>query len=80
MINPQFIHLRVHSAYSLLEGAMKMPALTEKIAKMGFPAVAVTDTATMFGAKAFSAMAVKMSMSSNSKMFPSNIREAILMY
>ena len=57
MIEPQFIHLRVHSAYSLLEGAMKMPALTKKIADMGFPAVAVTDTATMFGAKAFSKMA-----------------------
>ena len=59
MISPQFVHLRVHSAYSLLEGAMKMPALTEKIAAMGFPAVAVTDTSTMFGAKAFSAMAPK---------------------
>ncbi|MBP3545936.1 MAG: DNA polymerase III subunit alpha [Alphaproteobacteria bacterium] len=59
MIDPQFVHLRVHSAYSLLEGAMKMPALTEKIAEMGFPAVAVTDTSTMFGAKAFSAMAPK---------------------
>ena len=57
MIEPKFIHLRVHSAYSLLEGAMKMPALTKKIADMGFPAVAVTDTATMFGAKAFSKMA-----------------------
>ena len=57
MIEPSFIHLRVHSAYSLLEGAMKMPALTKKIAEMGFPAVAVTDTATMFGAKAFSHMA-----------------------
>ncbi len=38
---------------------MKMPDLTKKIAEMGFPAVAVTDTATMFGAKAFSAMAPK---------------------
>lgn len=34
-----------------------MPALTQKVAEMGFPAVAVTDTATMFGAKAFSKMA-----------------------
>ena len=57
MINPQFIHLRVHSAYSLLEGAMKMPALTKRVAEMGFPAVAITDTATMFGAKDFSANA-----------------------
>ena len=34
-----------------------MQALTKRIADMGFPAVAVTDTATMFGAKAFSKMA-----------------------
>ena len=57
MADPQFIHLRVHSAYSLSEGAMKMPALVANIQKLGFPAVAVTDTANMFGAKAFSHMA-----------------------
>ena len=57
MIDPQFIHLRVHSAYSLLEGAMKMDKLVSKAVDMGYPAIAVTDTATMFGAKAFSHMA-----------------------
>ena len=57
MTDPQFIHLRVHSAYSLSEGAMKMPALVANVQKLGFPAVAVTDTANMFGAKAFSHMA-----------------------
>ena len=57
MSEPRFIHLRVHSAYSLSEGAMKMPALVSTVQKMGFPAIAVTDTANMFGAKAFSHMA-----------------------
>ena len=55
-MEPQFIHLRVHSAYSLLEGAMKIPALMSRAAAMGFP---VTDTANMFGAKAFSDYAPK---------------------
>lgn len=54
MAEPKFIHLRVHTAYSLSEGAMKIPALMSKVKTMGFPAIAVTDTANMFGAKAFS--------------------------
>lgn len=58
-MEPQFIHLRVHSAISLLEGAMKIPALMSRAAAMGFPAMAVTDTANMFGAKAFSDYAPK---------------------
>ncbi len=58
-MEPQFIHLRVHSAYSLLEGAMKIPDLMHRASSMGFPAIAVTDTANMFGAKAFSDYAPK---------------------
>lgn len=54
MAEPKFIHLRVHTAYSLSEGAMKIPALMSKAKTMGFPAIAITDTANMFGAKAFS--------------------------
>lgn len=59
MQDPRFIHLKVHSAYSLLEGAMKIPALMSRAAEMGFPAIAITDTANMFGAKAFSDYAPK---------------------
>ena len=58
-MEPQFVHLRVHSAYSLLEGAMKVPALMSKAAAMGYPAIAITDTNNMFGAKAFSDYAPK---------------------
>ena len=54
MAEPQFIHLRVHTAYSLSEGAMQVSALIHKLHDAGVPAVAVTDTANMFGAKAFS--------------------------
>ena len=55
--SPRFIHLRVHTEYSLLEGAVrlkKLPALCEK-AEM--PAVAVTDTNSMFSALEFSVTA-----------------------
>ena len=51
---PRFIHLRVHSAYSLLEGAIPMKALPGLVAGQGFPAVAVTDTNNLFGALEFS--------------------------
>ena len=54
MAEPKFIHLRVHTAYSLSEGAMKVPALAHKLHEQGVPAIAVTDTANMFGGKAFS--------------------------
>ena len=54
MAEPKFIHLRVHTAYSLSEGAMKVPALMHKLKEQGVPAVALTDTANMFGGKAFS--------------------------
>jgi DNA polymerase-3 subunit alpha len=45
-----FVHLRVHSAYSLLEGAIRVKELAELCAKRGMPAVAVTDTNNLFGA------------------------------
>ncbi len=48
-----FIHLRVHSAYSLLEGALKIPDLVARCRDEGMPAVAVTDTNNLFGALEF---------------------------
>jgi len=45
-----FVHLRVHSAYSLLEGAIKVKELVDLCARLGQPAVAVTDTDNLFGA------------------------------
>ena len=52
--SPRFIHLRVHSEYSLLEGAVRLKALPGLVAGMGMPAVAVTDTNAMFAALEFS--------------------------
>ncbi|WP_114391783.1 DNA polymerase III subunit alpha [Oleisolibacter albus] len=54
MSDPGFIHLRVHSAYSLAEGAIKTKELVKLCKKHGFPAVAVTDTGNLFGCLEFS--------------------------
>ncbi|RFP91139.1 DNA polymerase III subunit alpha [Rhodobacteraceae bacterium 63075] len=52
--DPRFIHLRVHTEYSLLEGAVRLKKLPGMISDMGMPAVAITDTNNMFGALEFS--------------------------
>jgi DNA polymerase-3 subunit alpha len=59
MPQQQFIHLHLHSAYSLAEGAIKMPDLINNIGHLGHAAVAVTDTNNMFGALEFSLAAQK---------------------
>ncbi|MHA3977806.1 DNA polymerase III subunit alpha [Halovulum sp. GXIMD14794] len=59
MTQPRFIHLRVHSAYSLLEGAIQVKALAGMAKSAGMPAVAVTDTGNLFGALEFSEIAAK---------------------
>ncbi|HVY12494.1 MAG TPA: DNA polymerase III subunit alpha, partial [Alphaproteobacteria bacterium] len=50
---PSFIHLRAHSAYSLLEGAIKTDDLVALAKDQGMPALALTDTNNMFGALEF---------------------------
>ncbi len=49
-----FVHLRVRSAYSLLEGAIKAEKIGKLAADAGMPAVALTDRANLFGALEFS--------------------------
>ena len=51
---PGFVHLHVHSSYSLLEGALTIPRLAELAKKDRQPALALTDTDNMFGALEFS--------------------------
>ncbi len=50
----RFIHLRLHTEYSLLEGAMRLKKLPGLCRDMGMPAIAVTDTNNMFSALEFS--------------------------
>lgn len=54
MSKPSFIHLHVHSAYSLLEGALPVKALAKLAAAEGQPALAITDRNNLFGALEFS--------------------------
>ncbi|MCF6444135.1 DNA polymerase III subunit alpha [Nereida sp. MMG025] len=56
---PRFIHLRTHTEYSLLEGAIPVKKLPALAADAGMPAVAVTDTNNMFCALEFSEGAAK---------------------
>ncbi len=58
MSDPRFIHLRVHSQYSLLEGAVPVKKLTGLCEKHKMPAVALTDTNNMFAALEFSVTAL----------------------
>ena len=46
----KFIHLRAHSAYSLLEGALKPEALANAALRFEAPAMGVTDRNNLFGA------------------------------
>ena len=52
--NSNFIHLRCHSAYSLLEGAMTITRLSDLATKNAMPALAITDRNNLFGALEFS--------------------------
>ena len=49
-----FVHLRVRSPYSVLEGAIRMPKMVEACQTYGMPAIALTDTNNLFGALEFS--------------------------
>jgi DNA polymerase-3 subunit alpha len=51
---PRFIHLRTHSEYSLLEGAMRLKTLPGLVRDAAMPAIALTDTNNMFAALEFS--------------------------
>jgi DNA polymerase-3 subunit alpha len=54
MAGPGFVHLHVHSSYSLLEGALTIARLAELAKADRQPALALTDTDNMFGALEFS--------------------------
>jgi len=50
--NP-FVHLHLHSQYSLLDGAIKINPLFERAKALNMPAVALTDHGNLFGAVEF---------------------------
>jgi DNA polymerase-3 subunit alpha len=48
-----FVHLHVHTEYSMLDGAAKITDLVNEVARQEMPAVAMTDHGVMFGAYEF---------------------------
>jgi len=53
MSQNQFVHLHLHSDYSLLDGACDVEKLVERVHELGMPAVAMTDHGNIFGAVHF---------------------------
>ena len=53
MAQNQFVHLHLHSDYSLLDGACDVEKLVERVHELGMPAVAMTDHGNIFGAVHF---------------------------
>ncbi|UAB69453.1 DNA polymerase III subunit alpha [Vibrio sp. SCSIO 43132] len=49
MSDPKFIHLRVHSDFSMVDGLSKVPPIVKKVAEYGMPAMALTDFTNLCG-------------------------------
>ncbi|MFP1482902.1 PHP domain-containing protein [Escherichia coli] len=54
MSQPRFVHLRVHSDYSMIDGLAKTAPLVKKAAALGMPALAITDFTNLCGLARFS--------------------------
>ncbi|MHC5007136.1 MAG: PHP domain-containing protein, partial [Planctomycetota bacterium] len=54
MDQPRFVHLHLHTEYSLLDGAIRIDRLIERVKALGMDAVAVTDHGNLHGAMEFS--------------------------
>src|SRR6202162_386163 len=53
METPRFVHLHLHTDYSLLDGACDLEEVVDEAARRGMPAVAVTDHGNLFAAESF---------------------------
>lgn len=49
MSKPEFVHLHLHTEYSLLDGLIRIPALMARVQELGQRAVAITDHGNMYG-------------------------------
>jgi DNA polymerase-3 subunit alpha len=56
---PPFVHLHLHTHYSLLDAAIRIPDLAAQVSRLGMSAVAVTDHGNLFGAFQFHNAAIK---------------------
>src|SRR5258706_8088217 len=53
VVGDSFVHLHVHTEYSMLDGAARLKPLFGETARMGMPALAMTDHGNLFGAYDF---------------------------
>src|ERR1019366_8484152 len=53
METPKFVHLHLHTDYSLLDGACDLEEVVEEASRRKMPAVAVTDHGNLFAAESF---------------------------
>ena len=53
MSHADFVHLHLHSEYSLLDGACRLDKLVERAHALKFPALALTDHGVLYGASDF---------------------------
>jgi len=58
-MSARFIHLRLHTEYSLADSVIRIPQLVDRVAELGMPAVAVTDQVNLFGMVKFYRGALK---------------------
>src|SRR5258706_12310852 len=49
MARPRFVHLRMHSEYSVTDGIVRIDEVVKRAAADGMPALAITDAANLFG-------------------------------
>ena len=52
-MEPAFVHLNLHTEYSLADGIVRIRPLAERVAEIGQPAVAITDLSNLYGAVKF---------------------------
>jgi DNA polymerase-3 subunit alpha len=52
-VTDSFVHLHLHTQYSLLDGANKIPEVLERARDLGQPAIAMTDHGNLHGALEF---------------------------
>jgi DNA polymerase III subunit alpha len=57
--SPPFVHLHVHTEFSLLDGAIRVDRMLKKASEFGMESVAITDHGNMFGAVEFYSQAIK---------------------
>ena len=59
-MEPNFVHLRLHTEFSLSDGILQIPSLMEKATAFGMPAIAITDMGNLYATVKFYQAAIEM--------------------